>query len=1181
MQEKSTSSSSTAPDDGYQLAYRGAFGLKADVRSNVHFFEESQLAYPAGHTTVLYYQEQKQQKFFPGTDGTEEITCMAISTSKRYLAVAEKATKLQGDRPVVTIYDLQTLRKRKTCCYLDCDSPSIISMAFDTQGKFLLTQMGPSPSGKHDYTLIAWSWEKAKPIAATKVGATGAVHEVSFNPIDSTTCFCIGENLFKFFKIQESEGLMRAIPYQLNKLKGAQNYLCHAWLPDDRLVVGLENGELLLFDNQGEFLEIVSKGEPKTLQCIASFGKGFVTGGDTEGESIGLSNVTNGVLQVFEKIDEKSFHKAKESELEGGGIRSISISPSDESLVVSTSTAQLYKLSLVSSALFDSSKSLFEPVLTTFHSGAINGMDACLRKSVVITCGSDKTVRIWNYLERTCELVKLFTEEPLSLSVHPTGFQMIIGFSDKLRAMNILMDDLKTYKELPVKACREVQYSHGGQFFAAANGTVLQVYHTFTCELLCSFHGSLSRLKSIKWSADDNRIATGSVDGSVVEYCLQTQTKLHEYTTKGISYGSVALVTVPPQPVAGGAYPGKTHTLYAAGSDRMLKEIKGGALASYVDCGVTVGQLVSTAGGAADAASSTVLFASIAEPESRSAPLRIYKTPIGGSTSAHAVSQYAAHSGCATRLRLTYDENYLFSAAEDGVLFMFEVKKKGLKGKNQLMLAGMGDGAAGGGSVDEILVTRYFLDNKQKQVAVLEKQVEDLLNQIEFQLAHRDSFHKEKMAELEERYGQEIDQERAKYDALLQEKNEMDGEYEDHILQLEEVHQKNLQELESSFQQKMQVEANRFEKLTAQRVKEQLIWETTCRELTDTHHKRMETDAKSLELMLVDDSVTQQKILEEKVEDEKGHRERLAQLETDADGEIDNLKDFYEYRLAQEKDDKVRLRGQAGIHRKHHEDLKRQMLKKEAELKTHMEEAKKKQDRIVQLNRERDHNLKEIRERDKTIHDKEQKIYELKKQNQELEKFKFVLDYKIKELKAQIDPKNDDIAAMKRDIQGMDTDLEDYHRKNKLLQQNITGLQSKQRGLVDEIVQQRRKLGSSKAFSAAFLNELRECYFLNRTPNVGVAEFKQQFEKLVTKFTKLDPFELEAGGGEGSGASTSSASEKAEFTRQKEYLEKTIDGLKRALRKDSEKHRTTNMRILNEGVELVAEINTLRKELAA
>ena len=35
-------------------------------------------------------------------------------------------------------------------------------------------------------------------------------------------------------------------------------------------------------------------------------------------------------------------------------------------------------------------------------------------------------------------------------------------------------------------------------------------------------------------------------------------------------------------------------------------------------------------------------------------------------------------------------------------------------------------------------------------------------------------------------------------------------------------------------------------------------------------------------------------------------------------------------------------------------------------------------------------------ERDETIQEKEKRIYDLKKKNQELEKFKFVLDYKIK-----------------------------------------------------------------------------------------------------------------------------------------------------------------------------------------
>jgi len=41
----------------------------------------------------------------------------------------------------------------------------------------------------------------------------------------------------------------------------------------------------------------------------------------------------------------------------------------------------------------------------------------------------------------------------------------------------------------------------------------------------------------------------------------------------------------------------------------------------------------------------------------------------------------------------------------------------------------------------------------------------------------------------------------------------------------------------------------------------------------------------------------------------------------------------------------------------------------------------------------------------------------LKKKNQELEKFKFVLDYKIQELKKQIEPRENDIKAMKDQIQ--------------------------------------------------------------------------------------------------------------------------------------------------------------------
>jgi hypothetical protein len=60
--------------------------------------------------------------------------------------------------------------------------------------------------------------------------------------------------------------------------------------------------------------------------------------------------------------------------------------------------------------------------------------------------------------------------------------------------------------------------------------------------------------------------------------------------------------------------------------------------------------------------------------------------------------------------------------------------------------------------------------------------------------------------------------------------------------------------------------------------------------------------------------------------------------------------------------------------------------------------------------------MQEIKEQDNTISEKEKRIYDLKKKNQELEKFKFVLDHKIKELKKQIQPKEEEIADMKDQI---------------------------------------------------------------------------------------------------------------------------------------------------------------------
>ena len=62
----------------------------------------------------------------------------------------------------------------------------------------------------------------------------------------------------------------------------------------------------------------------------------------------------------------------------------------------------------------------------------------------------------------------------------------------------------------------------------------------------------------------------------------------------------------------------------------------------------------------------------------------------------------------------------------------------------------------------------------------------------------------------------------------------------------------------------------------------------------------------------------------------------------------------------------------------------------------------------------------------------EKRIYDLKKKNQELEKFKFVLDYKIKELKKQIEPRESDINNMKEQIQEVSTYEPPHGKTNNL-----------------------------------------------------------------------------------------------------------------------------------------------------
>ena len=108
----------------------------------------------------------------------------------------------------------------------------------------------------------------------------------------------------------------------------------------------------------------------------------------------------------------------------------------------------------------------------------------------------------------------------------------------------------------------------------------------------------------------------------------------------------------------------------------------------------------------------------------------------------------------------------------------------------------------------------------------------------------------------------------------------------------------------------------------------------------------------------------------------------------------------------------------------------------------------------------------------------------LEQQPQELEKFKFVLDYKIKELKKQIEPKDLEISEMKEQIKEMDGELERYHKTNANLDLTISNMHLKQAGLANEVTDQRREKQDAYALMRRFQHDLQEVVGFLQEPKV-------------------------------------------------------------------------------------------------
>lgn len=78
----------------------------------------------------------------------------------RYLLVGERSER----RALVSIYDLMTMKVKKTLAFAECESCEFRSVAFSGDGRYILALGGPP-----DWCLVYWTWDKAKVVTSYKV----------------------------------------------------------------------------------------------------------------------------------------------------------------------------------------------------------------------------------------------------------------------------------------------------------------------------------------------------------------------------------------------------------------------------------------------------------------------------------------------------------------------------------------------------------------------------------------------------------------------------------------------------------------------------------------------------------------------------------------------------------------------------------------------------------------------------------------------------------------------------------------------------------------------------------------------------------------------------------------------------------------------------------------------------
>ncbi len=752
---------------------------------------------------------------------------------------------------------------------------------------------------------------------------------------------------------------------------------------------------------------------------------------------------------------------------------------------------------------------------------------SCLPRLILASKGC---IQIVDISTRRTILTDRVPTEVSSLAIHPNGLHAVVCCPDGTRVYHICTDSLVESTMWAPKSVKAVAFNRTGSLVALAGSSAIVIHDFLTGDQVASVPGHAGTVTRVAFT-DDGHVISAGHDGAVYHWDIKTGTRSIDAVVKLVHYTDVT------GPVDG--------AVVAAATDGVLREIVGTAITHEIVSG----------------AHCVDHLATLTTPTGR---LLLAVNARGG------VSEFALplrstvhrdirlHSDRVVCARVV-DNTHLVTVSVDGSIVVCSVRTD--------MSQPPPPPIAPVWAV-ELIST----EARVRQKALLQELVNginDMTEQSEFRLRQLRATLSDTRTRLETALRNEQLERVNETQALRTQILELEQRRSHDLAAQQDVHTKAMTELELAADQKVRGKEDEVGRLLLRLDDEQCRAREQQEERDKVHAKAMD-DLKATFSTELDRRDHAYKHLDEDCTLlARDFEVQLDQQGEEYETEISELKGSGEMALAAEKARSAHLKGQTLLLRKRFQTLSNEIQRRDVEIADLKKDLTSFQLSDTEARHAMQHLQTELRDRDAMLSEKEKRIFELKQQNKELDKFKYVLDYKVREMRQELEPRDVLISDMRDQIASMDAELEDDHRVKQNLERQLKDATLRAKSVGGEVGRLRERMGKAESFNRAIVASVH-----NIVHDLGIKEWPDAIRTMYHQFCAEEADELD----EELGVKSQQAMLRDEMSRQREHLEKTVQSLKRTMGVNSTIAVKEQQTKLQENVELIGEINELRQE---